>query len=509
MNKNIIKLFAILMMCFMIVSVLVGCGETADNNDVVVKDGVDGADGKDGLTPFIKDGYWWIGETNTGVKAEGKDADSIRCDEHDYVRGYDDAGNEIYNNWVLSVHTQTTEGCTLWVCLDCEGAYLEWVNHVYDAVVTEPTCTTTGYTTYTCECGLSYVDNETEVLPHDYTDVVTAPTCTATGYTTHTCNDCGHVLVDTETPVVPHTWGDWEPSLWDDGVDLCDCLRDTIMVRFCTVCDTKDSETQVIPAKGHVYTTWEPTIDTTTTISPCEQVPLEVSHCDVCKHEACNMTRPVQGATAPGHKFGAWVIVTEPTATTEGLIKSECSECGTTHTSGVKTEVLPALNNTDYTYVNTPADCENAGKDVYTYNKYEGIVIELAIPAKGHNYTDSTELTNLVAPTLTTPGKVTVGCVDCDHTTEVEIPAVGSDEAKAYIVDQGNCLEPTDTYCMPIDVDGHQVFVTFEAEGNYEHDERPADDAELVELDGEDKIYLAYWCTKCEHWIIVDWRLAD
>ena len=38
------------------------------------KDGTDGATGKDGKTPFIgENGNWWIGETDTGVKAEGKD----------------------------------------------------------------------------------------------------------------------------------------------------------------------------------------------------------------------------------------------------------------------------------------------------------------------------------------------------------------------------------------------------------------------------------------------------
>lgn len=31
----------------------------------------DGADGKDGFTPYILNGYWYIGETNTGVRAEG------------------------------------------------------------------------------------------------------------------------------------------------------------------------------------------------------------------------------------------------------------------------------------------------------------------------------------------------------------------------------------------------------------------------------------------------------
>ena len=33
--------------------------------------GAAGKDGVDGKTPYIKDGYWWIGETNTNVKAEG------------------------------------------------------------------------------------------------------------------------------------------------------------------------------------------------------------------------------------------------------------------------------------------------------------------------------------------------------------------------------------------------------------------------------------------------------
>ena len=40
--------------------------------------------------------------------------------------------------------------------------------HSYEAVVTEPTCTEPGYTTYTCECGDSYVADETAALGHDW-----------------------------------------------------------------------------------------------------------------------------------------------------------------------------------------------------------------------------------------------------------------------------------------------------------------------------------------------------
>ena len=40
--------------------------------------------------------------------------------------------------------------------------------HSYTAVVTAPTCTEGGYTTYTCECGDSYVSDYTDALGHDW-----------------------------------------------------------------------------------------------------------------------------------------------------------------------------------------------------------------------------------------------------------------------------------------------------------------------------------------------------
>ena len=40
--------------------------------------------------------------------------------------------------------------------------------HVYEAVVTAPTCTEGGYTTYTCACGDTYIADETEALGHDW-----------------------------------------------------------------------------------------------------------------------------------------------------------------------------------------------------------------------------------------------------------------------------------------------------------------------------------------------------
>jgi hypothetical protein len=503
MNKNIIKLFAILMMCFALVTVLVACGN--NNGDEVVV--------QDGHTPVftVVDGYWCIDGVKTDWKAigedgkDGVDGDSMRCEDgkHDWDEEY----------IVIAEHTQDSIGLYLKVCVDCDGAEILRINHDFEAVVTDPTCTAQGYTTYTCECGLVEVKEYTEMVPHDYDSVVTDPTCTATGYTTHTCVDCGYVKVDTETAMVAHTWGEWEDSLYDDGIDLCECERPTIQVRFCDDCGVKDAKENVIPAEGHKFNTYEPTINKTD-ISPCEQAPLIVSYCDVCGHKECNNTivDPEFDGVIPNHTWGEWVVVTAPTADATGLIKKVCTKCGLDYASGVETKVLPKLNKEDYKYeVVTAPTCDDTGKDSYTYVvDGQNIVINVTVAAIGHKYTDSTELTNLVAPTTTTPGSVTVGCINdnCNHTETVEIPVIGGKLTGRYIIEMGDCLDPIDTYLMPINVNGNRVFVTFEAKGDYVHDEEPAS-TELVELEGEGKIYLAYWCTKCEHWIIVDWRLAD
>ena len=54
--------------------------------------------------------------------------------------------------------------------------------HSYIATVTPPTCTDQGYTTYTCACGESYVDDYIDITEHDYYDFL--------------CIDCGCMLWD-------------------------------------------------------------------------------------------------------------------------------------------------------------------------------------------------------------------------------------------------------------------------------------------------------------------------
>ena len=54
--------------------------------------------------------------------------------------------------------------------------------HEYTEEVVEGTCTTKGYTRYTCTlCGDTYTDNYTEVNGHKFGEIVIEPTCTHRG----------------------------------------------------------------------------------------------------------------------------------------------------------------------------------------------------------------------------------------------------------------------------------------------------------------------------------------
>ena len=90
--------------------------------------------------------------------------------------------------------------------------------HRYTAVVTEPTCTEGGYTTYTCECGDSYVADETAPLGHTEEIIPgKAATCTETGLTEgKKCSVCGVILVAQEViPALGHDFVNGECSRCD------------------------------------------------------------------------------------------------------------------------------------------------------------------------------------------------------------------------------------------------------------------------------------------------------
>ena len=76
------------------------------------------------------------------------------------------------------------------------------VEHNYVPVITPPTCTERGYTTYTCsDCGDTYEIDFVDALGHSYGEwsVTTEPTCSAEGVKTRECSVCG----EDETEAIP------------------------------------------------------------------------------------------------------------------------------------------------------------------------------------------------------------------------------------------------------------------------------------------------------------------
>ncbi len=93
--------------------------------------------------------------------------------------------------------------------------------HSYEAVVTEPDCVNSGYTTFTCECGDSYISREVPALGHDEEAVVTAPDCVNGGYTTYTCTVCGESRTGDEVPALGHDYSYTDA----DGIRTYTCGR--------------------------------------------------------------------------------------------------------------------------------------------------------------------------------------------------------------------------------------------------------------------------------------------
>ena len=138
---------------------------------------------------------------------------------------------------VITDPTCTEAGYTTYTC-GCGDSYTEKgaaaLGHSYKSEVTKPTCTEGGYTTHTCTaCGDVKVDSKTNAAGHKYDSVVTKPTCTAGGYTTHTCTVCGDVKVDSKTDMIDHSYGAGVPS--GDKV-----------VYTCTVCGHSYEETVTV-----------------------------------------------------------------------------------------------------------------------------------------------------------------------------------------------------------------------------------------------------------------------
>ena len=201
--------------------------------------------------------------------------------------------------------------------------------HDYKSVVTKPTCTQAGYTTYTCSCGDSYKSDYKDALGHDYKNgtctrcgakdpgvtpphthdyksVVTKPTCTEQGYTTYTCSICGDSYK-----------GDYKDERGHLFV-LGKCIR----------CGEKDPDSHT-----HEYTKTvvAPTCTTrgyTEHVCSCGSS-YKTDYTAALGHDYKNGLCTRCGAKDPSaHTHDYKAVVTKPTCTERGYTTYTCSVCG-------------------------------------------------------------------------------------------------------------------------------------------------------------------------------------
>ena len=241
------------------------------------------------------------------------------------------------------VHTWTDADCdtpkTCSICGETDG---EALGHDYSAVVTAPTCEKDGYTTYTCACGDSYVDDEVEANGHNYVDGA----CTVCGgadpdYCEHeymydcdkACMHCYNVTREDAEHNIVHV---------DAKAPTCN-ENGNVEYWYCSICGyawTDAEQTQV----ANRYNVILPAAHSYTYV--CD------AHCNVC-YELTNEDA--------AHEL-VHVDAVAPTCTAGGNVEHwYCKHCGATWTDAEMTQVTNQmsvkLGATGHTYTNGYCTC--------------------------------------------------------------------------------------------------------------------------------------------------------
>lgn len=142
------------------------------------------------------------------------------------------------HQYVKSTVSASKNNCPFsrYTCKICGDVYDSTKKtHKYSSVVTAPTCTKGGYTTYTCTrdgCGYTYKGNNTSALGHDYEWVEVKPTCTEQGYLVERCKTCNFYNskdFDSSKDPLGHSYGE-EYETDEKGYRY----------HYCTVCNNRE-----------------------------------------------------------------------------------------------------------------------------------------------------------------------------------------------------------------------------------------------------------------------------
>ncbi len=313
--------------------------------------------------------------------------------------------------------TADANGVAIYDCNNCDATKSETIpkkGHTFDGGTTvAPTCTEQGYTEYTCETCKdgnvthTYRDKLQDAKGHSLISKATPATCKAKGYTTYSCA-CGYTFIDNITAMIEHTWAVTDMKAASGNTEGSKTYT-------CSGCGAKKTET--IPKIGCSF-------DAKVTAPTCTEQGYTTFTCTTCTGTAANHSYTGNYVAAAGHTLSS--VVTVPTCTEKGYTTHTCANCDYKVKSAV-TDMVPH----NYKLVDTKA--ANSTEDGYISYKCSGNKCDTekveVIPALGHSF----EVESTTPATCEKEGEITYTCKNCtdgSHTYTEAIPATGHNWVK-------------------------------------------------------------------------------
>ena len=273
--------------------------------------------------------------------------------------------------------------------------------HEYVAVVTKATCIEVGYTTYTCDCGDTYVGDRIEATGHQWSDwvVTKEPTVDETGEAVSVCAMCENTQSKVIGKVIPnHTH-----SYSEKVTKAATCSAEGVMT---LTCDCGDQFTKAIAKTAHSY-------KSSVTKPTCEEKGYTTYTCKNCGYSYKDNYKD------KGPHCYSWETV-KPTCTEYGSTLYMCDEC----LYWYEVDIVPATGHSYKETVVAPT-CSEKG---YTLHKCSACG-----DSYKDNYTDivdhSYSVVSTTDPTIFAQGSIKYKCSMCSDTyTEFTDPLTG--EAK-------------------------------------------------------------------------------
>ena len=313
-------------------------------------------------------GSWETTKDATCTADGAQRRDCSRCNH--YETGVIKSKGHIYSA-VATAPTCLNQGYTTHSCLNCDDSYVDsQVDALgHDMIVLDDssaaTCTKDGYLHEMCtRCSTSQLILQ-YATGHSYTTVVTEPGCSSFGYTTNICSKCAEEeILSFEFPL-GHDMGDWE--LITDAT----CTAAGTQRKDCSRCD--EFEIGIIKSKGHSYSA-------VVTDPTCEKQGYTTHSCSACGDNYVS-----NYVDALKHDMADWNTIKDATCTEEGSKNRACQRAGCEFE---ETETIESPGHNHEAVVTNPT-CTAKGYTTYTCacgDSYVGAETN----ATGHNWNAAT-----------------------------------------------------------------------------------------------------------------------